>query len=413
MSEAYWAFLDGEMVQGLSLIDLANKYGTPLYVYDLKTIKSALNAYLDHPKNPKVYYAVKANSNLTLIAKMAEWGAGFDIVSQGELMRVLKAGGRAADVVFSGVAKTEEEIRFALEVGVGCINIESENELYRLSEIATGMDKTAKIALRVNPNVDAQTHPYISTGMKDNKFGISIEIAADLYRKAAKMSGIEIVGVGCHIGSQITTITPFLEAFNSLRKLADTLTSEGITIHHIDIGGGLGIQMKAEQSVPTPKELVDLLYQSLEGTNYQLHLQPGRSIVGNSALLLAKIVGLKEQSGKHFVMLDAAMNDYIRPALYQAIPPMRNLSRTGEVKNVDVVGPICESGDTFAKNISLVAKSGDVIAIAGVGAYGMSMSSQYNTRPRAAEILIENGKAILIRKRETYEQLWENEIIAL
>ncbi|WP_072576638.1 diaminopimelate decarboxylase, partial [Suttonella ornithocola] len=268
------------------------------------------------------------------------------------------------------------------------------------------------IAFRINPDVDAQTHPYISTGMKDNKFGIALENAEKLYQTASELSGINIIGIGCHIGSQITTLDPFIKAFRSLKTLADKLSAQGINIRHIDIGGGLGIQMQAEQQVPGPAELVNALYQEMGGASYTLHLQPGRSIVGNSGLLLSRVIGIKKQSEKTFIMLDAAMNDYIRPALYQAVPQMRNLNQPNLTNHqADIVGPVCETGDTFAKNINLFAEEGDLIALAGVGAYGMSMSSQYNSRLRPAEIFIYQNKAKLIRKRDVFEQLWENEII--
>lgn len=411
MTPAYWRPLQNGAVGGVALADLAQQYGTPLYVYDAAVIHENLQAYQSHEKNPKIYYAVKANSNLAILKLAADCGAGFDIVSQGELMRVLQAGGEAEDVVFSGVAKTDEEIRYALEQGIGCFNVESEGELYRISMIAAAMKRKAPVSLRVNPNVNAQTHPYISTGMRDNKFGIALENAQTLYQTALKLPSISVIGIGCHIGSQILNLDPFLQAMQSLIALADNLQRDGIMLEYIDIGGGLGIAMQADDQAPAASELVAKLYEMLGERSYELHLQPGRSIVGNSGFLLSRCVGVKEQSGKRFVMLDAAMNDYIRPALYQAKPHFQNLSRHASGENSDIVGPVCETGDTFAKNIPLAAQPNDLIVMAGTGAYGMSMASQYNSRLRPAEVLIEKGAARLIRRRDSYIQLWENEML--
>lgn len=411
MSAQFWQGFSGATLRGVDLQALTTEFGTPLYVYDAQSMREALDSYLSDPRQPVVHYAVKANSNLSLLAKMQAWGAGFDIVSEGELRRVLKAGGKAENIVFSGVAKQDAEILLALEVGVGCLNVESEGELYQISKLAASLGKTAPIALRVNPNVDAKTHPYISTGMKDNKFGIMLEKAAELYHTAATLPNIRIRGIGCHIGSQILTLEPFVQAFDSLLALTDSLVADGIAIEHIDIGGGLGIQMQADKPAPTPRALVDALYERLGSRPYTLHLQPGRSLVGNSGWLLSRVLGLKTQAEKQFVMIDAAMNDYIRPALYQASVQLRNLTR--EVQNaplVDVVGPVCETGDTLIKDIALNTEIGDLLAIAGTGAYGMSMSSQYNSRLRAAEVWIENGQVQQIRKRDSYEQIWENEL---
>lgn len=406
----YWAWLENGQVQGVSMQALAEQYGTPLYVYNGELIHAALQDYQSGAMQAKIHYAVKANSNLSLLKKMAEWGAGFDIVSLGELKRVEQAGGKAADIVFSGVGKTEAELRYALAAEIGCFNVESEMELWQLADLAQAMGKKAKLALRVNPNVDAKTHPYISTGMKENKFGIAIEAAEQIYRQAAQHPHLQVIGVGCHIGSQITQLAPFAEAVKSIRHLADNLRASGIQIEHIDMGGGLGIQMQAQQNVPKPQDLLALYAELLADSGYTLHLQPGRSLVGNAAILLSRVLTLKPQSDKRFVVIDAAMNDYIRPALYQALPPLRNLSRAEPVYLSDVVGPVCETGDTLRKAVEIAAEVGDLVAIAGVGAYGMSMASRYNSRLQAAEVWIEHGQARLIRRRDSYEQLWENEV---
>lgn len=408
----YPAALDDTLLGGLDPLALAAQYGTPLYLYHSEKIQENLAAYLDHRPQPSIHYAVKANSNLALLKRFVAWGTGFDIVSQGELERVLIAGGRGDRMVFSGVGKTNAELRRALAVGIGCVHVESAWELARLGEIAAQLDLVANMALRVNPDVDAKTHPYISTGMKENKFGIAIENAPALYRKAAANPHLRIRGINCHIGSQITTLSPFVAALQSLIRLADGLREEGITVEYLDIGGGLGIQMNQETAVPAAEVLVEKLYALLGGRKYRLHLQPGRSLVGNAGILLARVIGVKVQSEKRFVIVDAAMNDYIRPALYQAVPPIWNLSRNGDADALpaDVVGPVCESGDVFIENIPISVKRGDILAIGSVGAYGMSMSSQYNSRPRAAEILIEHGQARLIRKRDDFSQLWENEL---
>lgn len=411
MSKAeFWSWLEGTKVQGIDLLALAQEHGTPLYVYNGNAIHERLKAYQQSALKPKIHYAVKANSNLSLLAKMAQWGAGFDIVSLGELLRVQKAGGKARDIVFSGVGKTEEELRYALNAEISCFNVESEAELWQLAALARQMGKRARIALRVNPDVDAKTHPYISTGMKDNKFGIAIEEVQRIYQQAAQEKSLEIIGVGCHIGSQITQLSPFKEAIQSIKALADALCAQGIAIQHIDMGGGLGIQMQEEQVVPSPQQLLALYEETLAGSAYALHLQPGRSLVGNQALLLSRVLNIKQQSEKRFVIIDVAMNDYMRPALYQALPPVKNLQRTELMELSDIVGPVCETGDTLRKAIEIAAQTGDLLAIAGVGAYGMSMASRYNSRLQAAEVWIENQQAHLIRLRDCYEQLWENEI---
>lgn len=395
------------------LLPLAAEYGTPLYIYSGEYIRERFRRYYAHNTKASLslYYAVKANSNLSLLRLLAAGGAGFDIVSGGELERVILAGGAAKDIVFSGVGKTDAEISRALELGIGCFNVESQAELQRLAELAALKKQIARIALRVNPDVDAQTHPYISTGMRENKFGIALELAPDLYRWAQQQPSLQIVGIGCHIGSQITTLSPFLAAFDSVLALAKQLSLEGLSIEHIDIGGGLGIATVQQPDVPTPEALMQALATKIAGSNYQLHIQPGRSIVGNAGILLTEVVYTKQQSGRDFLIVDAGMNDYIRPALYQAIPAMYNLSAEYNDKGkCDVVGPVCESSDTFAKQAAVSGKRGDIIALTGVGAYGFAMSSTYNSRPRAAEVLIDQGQARLIRRRESLSDLWAQEL---
>lgn len=408
----YRAGFEAPWLNGVDPLALAAQYGTPLYLYHSESIRKNLTAYLNHRPSPSIFYAVKANSNLALLKRLAAWGTGFDIVSQGELERVLVAGGSGERMVFSGVGKTDTEIRRALAVGVGAVHVESARELERLGQIAAESRLVANMALRVNPDVDAKTHPYIATGMKENKFGIAIENAAQLYRKAAEHPYLNVRGINCHIGSQITTLSPFVAALKSLIDLADKLAEDGISVEYLDIGGGLGIQINQDVTVPSAETLVEKLYALLGGRQYKLHLQPGRSLVGNAGVLLTRVIDVKVQSRKRFVIVDAAMNDYIRPALYQAVPSIWNLctdARTAAVP-ADVVGPVCESGDVFSENIPISVKRGDILAIGSVGAYGMSMSSQYNSRPRAAEILIEHNRARLIRKRDRFSQLWENEL---
>ena len=392
------------------LKNLAQKYQTPLYLYDEVGILEKIQAYKNHPKNPQIHYAVKANSNLSLLSLMAKQGLGFDIVSQGELIRVLKAGGKAEQIIFSGVAKTNAELQFALEQNIGCFNVESFEELVRLNELANKLGKIAKIAARVNPNVDAKTHPYISTGLKENKFGIALEEAENFYLQANKLKNIEIIGVAAHIGSQICELQPFLKSLESIKNLADKLVAQGIKIKHLDLGGGLGVESERNAKVPEIQDYLNAIFNYL-GDSYELHLEPGRSIVANNAILLSEVVAVKKQSDKKFIILDAAMNDYIRVALYEAITPMINLDKenkeTGEL--ADIVGGVCESTDCFRKNYELSAKTGDLIALLGVGAYGMSMASNYNSRLKPAEVLINPNGDKLIRKRDNYEDLMRNE----
>lgn len=399
--------------KAINFNDLAEKYGTPFYIYSADFIRRRLQSYQGeiNGRAVQIQYALKANGNLSLLQLINRSGAGFDIVSQGELERALLAGAAPHKVVFSGVAKGDEEMRRALAVGIGCFNVESLAELQRLNELATAMDKVAPIALRINPNVDAKTHPYISTGLKENKFGIARERAVEIYQWAQQQPHLAIRGIGCHIGSQITDLAPFREAALSLRDLAKALKALAIDIEHLDLGGGLGIEMAEGDTVAQPPQLIALLGEIFADSTYEIHLQPGRSIVGNSALLISQVVFVKEQYGRRFIMLDSAMNDYLRPALYQAKPLFRNLSNVAAAPGpVDIVGPVCESGDTFARDYPLAAERGDLIAMAGVGAYGFSMSSNYNSRPRLPELLWDGGKIRLIRRREALASLWADEL---
>lgn len=406
---------DGQWcLDDVALLPLAAEFGTPLYIYSAEYIRMRYRNYYAHSttENLSLHYAVKANNNISVLRLLAQEGAGFDIVSRGELEKVILAGGSPENIVFSGVGKTDAEIHRALEVGIGCFNVESQAELHRLAEIATQAGKIARIALRVNPDVDAQTHPYISTGMRENKFGIALELAPALYRWAQQQPCLRIIGVGCHIGSQITSLSPFLAATDSVLALAEQLSQEGIPIKHIDMGGGLGIAGIQQPDVPSPEALMKVLSEKVIGSGYHLYIQPGRSVVGNAGILLTKVIYTKHQLGRNFLIVDAAMNDYIRPALYQAMPFMQNLNNEESVnkEKCDVVGPVCESSDTFAKEYSIAGKRGDIIALSGVGAYGFAMSSTYNTRPRAAEVLIDGGQARLIRRRENLADLWAQEL---
>lgn len=415
MRAEFLSGVDGQgCVDGVPLAALADTFGTPLYVYRAAAMLAALRAYHAHglAQQVSLHYAVKANSNLALLRLFAGAGAGFDIVSGGELERVLRAGGAPSGVVFSGVAKTDAELARALAVGVGCFNVESSAELQRLAELAAAAGVVAPVALRVNPDVDADTHPYISTGLRGNKFGVALEDAPALYRRAASLPSLRVVGIGCHIGSQIRSIAPFLAALDSLLPLVDALCAEGAPLAHLDMGGGLGIATAEAPEVPSAAALSRALLSRLDGRPLRLCLQPGRSLVGNAGLLLARVVFTKEQSGRRFLMLDAAMNDYIRPALYQVRPTMVNVSRPYDGAGLmDVVGPVCETGDTFARDYPVDGERGDLVAICGAGAYGFAMASAYNSRPRPAEVLIEDGKPRLIRRRESLEDLWAQEVL--
>lgn len=403
--------------EDVALSSIAAAHGTPTYVYSRAAIEANFRAYEQafgaHPH--LVCFAVKSNSNLAVLNLLARLGAGFDIVSGGELERVLAAGGEASKVVFSGVGKSHAEMLRALSVGVRCFNVESLPELERLNEVAMAAGKRAPVSLRVNPDVDAKTHPYISTGLKDNKFGIAIEDAEAAYVRAAALPGLQVVGVDCHIGSQLTELTPFLDALDRVLALVGRLAARGITLHHLDLGGGLGIRYR-DETPPTPDALVTALMARLDRMDVVVMLEPGRSIVGNAGVLLTKVELLKHSPHKDFAVVDAAMNDLIRPALYGSwmdivpVTPRAGMGEgEGEGREYDVVGPVCETGDFLGKARRLSLAEGDVLAVMGAGAYGFTMSSNYNTRPRAAEIMVDGAAVHVVRERELLPDLWRGE----
>lgn len=401
------------MMEGALLNDIAECYGTPCFVYSKAALTTAfqrLDGAVKSARNGRPYlicYAVKANSNLAVLRLFASLGAGFDIVSGGELMRVLEAGGDPKKVVFSGLGKTAAEMKLALEANIKCFNIESEPELERLNDVAARLGIEARISLRVNPDVDAKTHPYISTGLKNNKFGIAFDRAMDVYRRAAALSHIDVVGVDCHIGSQITDDAPLQEAMGRIVALADALANEGITLHHVCPGGGIGITYKDEDTIDLNRYAL-ALEASMGARDVELLLEPGRVLVGNAGVLLSRVEFVKLTESKNFLVIDAAMNDLIRPSLYQAHHGvvMAGSSRGAAVERVyDVVGPVCESADVLAHARALRAREGDVVAILSAGAYSFAMSSNYNSRPRAAEVLVDGDGGALIRERETFDDM--------
>ena len=398
-------------IEDLPLAEIAARFGTPTYVYSKAALEAAFGAWQQAlaGRRALVCYAVKANSNLGILSVFARLGAGFDIVSGGELARVLAAGGRADKVVFSGVGKTRAEMRQALEAGIRCFNVESAAELEHLNAVAGELGKRASIALRVNPDVDPKTHPYISTGLKGNKFGVAFADALALYRRAAALPNLRISGVACHIGSQLLDPAPMAEAAQKLRDLVDRLAAEGIVLAHIDLGGGLGIRYRDE----TPPAVADYLAPLLavfEGRSEELCFEPGRSLVGNAGLLLSRIEYLKPGETKNFAIVDAAMNDLARPALYDAWHEVVEVNpHAGAAVEYDIVGPICESGDFLARARTLAVTEGDLLAILSAGAYGMTMSSNYNTRPRAAEVIVDGDQAHAVRQRETVAELFAAE----
>ncbi len=400
--------------EDVSLETLAKQYGTPLYVYSKTEFESRWQAFdTAFGSQPHlVCYAVKTNSNIAVLQSLAKLGAGFDIVSQGELERVLRAGGDPKKVVFSGVAKQSSEIRRALEVGIRCFNLESHAELDRIQSVAQSMDLIANISIRVNPDVDAKTHPYISTGLKDNKFGVDINTAPDLYADACACSHINPIGIDCHIGSQLTEITPFVDALERVLTLKSTLSEMGIDIHHLDLGGGLGIQY-TDEVPPAIATYIQALISKLNDPEIEVIIEPGRAIAGNAGVLLTEVEYLKPTEYKNFAIIDAAMNDLIRPALYQAyqeiVPVTPRID--GLESSWDLVGPVCETGDFLGKDRKLNLKAGDLLAVKSSGAYGFTMSSNYNTRPRSAEVMVQGDQAWLIRPRETYEDLMGSEIL--
>lgn len=413
-------------VDGIRLDELASQYGTPLYVYSREALAdhyhqyaTACRAHQSDEISSLVCYSVKSNSNIAILDILGREGAGFDIVSGGELLRVIAVGGDPGKVIFSGVGKTAAEIRLALEHDILCFNIESLAELHRINQIASEMNKTARVSFRVNPDVDPKTHPYISTGLKENKFGIPYEEALPSYLTAAKMPNIAVTGIDCHIGSQLLDDSPLLEALDKLTDLFDRLGQHGIELRHIDIGGGIGITYDDEQPVPVA-DYIDRVFHRITawktakhpGKPFTIVFEPGRSISGNAGLLLTEVQYLKTNAAKHFAIVDAAMNDLMRPSLYEAwhgVLPVTK--RTGDAVTYDIVGPVCESGDWLARQRKLTIEAGDLLAIMSAGAYGMAMSSNYNTRGRAAEVLVSDGRVHLIRKRERPEELFALESV--
>ncbi|WP_144945793.1 diaminopimelate decarboxylase [Pseudomonas oryzihabitans] len=402
----------GELhAEGVALSAVAQEFGTPAYVYSRAHIEGQYRAYTDALAGLPhlVCFAVKANSNLGVLNVLARLGAGFDIVSRGELERVLAAGGDPHRVVFSGVGKTRDDMRRALEVGVHCFNVESTDELERLQQVAAELGVVAPVSLRVNPDVDAGTHPYISTGLKENKFGIDIADAEAVYARAAELPNLDILGVDCHIGSQLTTLPPFLDALDRLLALIDRLAERGIVLRHLDLGGGLGVRYRDEQP-PLAGDYIQAIRERIAGRNLTLVFEPGRFIVANAGVLLTRVEYLKHTAHKDFAIVDAAMNDLIRPALYQAWMAVEPVTaRQGDARRYDLVGPICETGDFLAKDRELVLAEGDLLVIRSAGAYGFTMSSNYNTRGRAAEVMVDGDQAHLVRRRETLEELFAGE----
>lgn len=410
----YFNYRDGRLcAEQTDLQSIAAEYGTPTYVYSRATLERHFNAFKAAfgEQRHLICYAVKANSNLAVLNVLAKLGSGFDIVSGGELRRVLAAGGDAAKCVFSGVGKAPWEIELALSEGIHCFNVESVAELERISDIASKRGDVADISLRVNPDVDAETHPYISTGLKENKFGIDIELAELVYQKAAALPGINIVGVDCHIGSQLTTVQPFVDALHRVLALVDSLAANGITLKHIDIGGGLGVRYNDEQP-PEPADYMAAVLPLFADRDVTVLLEPGRAIAANAGVMLTTVEHMKTNGDHTFAIVDGAMNDLLRPALYSAwqeIVPV--LPREGDTTNMDIVGPICETGDFLGKKRDLNVQAGDVLAVRSAGAYGFVMSSNYNSRPRAAEIMVDGDKVHVARQRETIESLWDGESV--
>ncbi len=398
-------------------VDIAaniESWGTPCYVYSRATIERHWKAFDSAlgGQSHLVCYAVKANSNIAVLNVLAKLGSGFDIVSMGELERVLKAGGSADKIVFSGVGKTAEEMARALDVGIRCFNVESQAELLLLEQVAEQKGVQAPVSLRVNPDVDAKTHPYISTGLKDNKFGIAINDAVDVYQIIANSKHLIVKGVDCHIGSQLTEIRPFVDALDRVLSLVDQLAMQGIQLHHLDLGGGLGIRYQNE-TPPLPEEQMAALLERLDGRDFEILIEPGRAIAGNAGILLTRVQYLKHNEDKNFAIVDAAMNDLMRPALYQswqAIEPVEEFTDV-KPKVYDVVGPICETGDFLGKERELAIEQDDLLVIRSAGAYGFTMSSNYNSRPRVAEIMVDGDRHQIVRQRETVEQLFANESI--
>ncbi len=410
----YFDYQNNQLVaEQVPLEHIAQQYGTPCYVYSRAALTCGYRQFSDALQGHEhlICYAVKANPNLAILNVFARLGAGFDIVSGGELQRVLAAGGDADKVVFSGVGKTEAEMRLALDAGILCFNVESASELDRLNDVAAGMGKIAAISLRVNPDVDAKTHPYISTGLKQNKFGVAYTEAIALYRKASTLKNLRITGMDCHIGSQLTETSPFIAAIEKVLVLVDALASEGIVLEHLDLGGGLGICYD-DETPPAIADYIAALLGALAGRTQKLILEPGRVLVGNAGLLLTRVEYLKPGEEKNFAIVDAAMNDLMRPALYDAYHGILPVLREDhDAQRFEVVGPICETGDFIGHDRELAIAPQSLLAVMSAGAYGMSMSSNYNTRPRAAEVMVDGAAAHLVRERETVPQLFAGEKI--
>jgi diaminopimelate decarboxylase len=409
----HFQYQDGRLyAEDVALDDIAARYGTPCYIYSRATLERHWHVFDDalgdHPH--LICYAVKANSSLAVLQVLARLGSGFDIVSEGELARVLRAGGDPARIVFSGVGKRTAEMRAALQAGIRCFNIESEAELERLNRVAAESGHIAPVSIRVNPDVDAQTHPYISTGLRDNKFGIDVDQALDVYRRASGMPHLRVTGIDCHIGSQLTATAPFVDALLRVLQLVDRLQAEGIELAHIDLGGGLGIPYGAGDEPPLPDSYARELLSHMADRPQELLLEPGRAIAGNAGLLLTRVEYLKHTAHKNFAIVDAAMNDLQRPALYDAwhdILPVQ--PRDGETRLYDVVGPVCETGDFLGKGRDLRLQEGDLLAVRSAGAYGFTMSSNYNSRPRATEVMVDGDRVSIIRERESLEDLYRHE----
>ncbi|SAL42145.1 diaminopimelate decarboxylase [Caballeronia choica] len=417
MTQSAFSYVDDVLhAEGVSAASLAEQFGTPLYVYSRSALTEAYHAYADacDGRRAKIHVAVKANSNLAVLNVFARLGAGFDIVSAGELARVLAAGGKAENTVFSGVGKTAAEMREALDAGVKCFNVESIPELHALNEVAKAAGKKAPVSLRVNPDVDAKTHPYISTGLKSNKFGVAFADARATYAQAGAMSNLDVIGIDCHIGSQITEISPYLDAVDKLLDLVEQIEADGAQIRHVDVGGGLGITYD-DETPPDIGDFVRTLLAHVEKRGHgqrEVYFEPGRSLVGNAGVLLTRVEYLKPGEEKNFVIVDAAMNDLARPAMYEAfhrIVPV--VKRAAQAHVYDVVGPVCESGDWLGRDRELAVEPGDLLAICSAGAYGFVMSSNYNTRPRAAEVMVDHERARLVREREEVKQLFAGESI--
>jgi len=393
---------------------IVDQFSTPTYIYSRATLEKHWNAF-DQAFNGRphlICYAVKANSNIAVLNVLARLGSGFDIVSVGELERVLAAGGQPEKIVFSGVGKRHDEIRRALEVGIRCFNVEVSTELDRINDIAGDMGLIAKVSIRVNPDVDAQTHPYISTGLKENKFGLAIETAFEEYQRAHKMPHLQVVGLDCHIGSQLTDVQPFVDALDRVLNLLQRLKATGIEIQHLDLGGGLGIRYR-DETPPSPAQYVNALYQKLGELPYEIILEPGRAIAGNAGILVTKVEYIKATADKNFAIVDAAMNDLMRPALYQAWQEIIavKLDSSHATRSYDIVGPVCETGDFLGKDRALALAEGDLLAVRSAGAYGYTMGSNYNSRPSAAEVMVDGDQVHLIGARQSVESLWQSEAL--